>query len=166
MKMILIVPLLLAAVFPVSPASGQVATPLPTVELSFLLGPSEYDLSGVGTTFVVGSGIAYRPMPALYLEASVNYFQYGTFQYRFLFPEISIQAGIPLGRVFPYIGGGVGLSLPLNRSVQIDQTLHVAGGLRVKATRVWGVRGELRIRAINPFAGNTADFVFGMSRGF
>ena len=169
MSMRLLVPLAVAASCLASPASGQRPVSLPKLELSLLAGPSSYDLSGTGTTFAVGSEVAYVPVSALYLEAGITYFEYTTqfgSRNRFIFPEVSVQGALPLGPVSPYVGGGAGLSLLFSGGNRVDPTLHIVGGIRVRATPEWGARGELRIRAVDPFGAVTADFMFGVSRRF
>lgn len=43
-------------------------------------------------------------------------------------------------------------------------TLHAVIGTRVTVNSDWGARGELRVRAVRPWSGNTADILVGVGR--
>jgi hypothetical protein len=47
-----------------------------------------------------------------------------------------------------------------------DATLSAAGGARVRLPGGWGLGGELRIRAVEPFIGTTADWGLSLIRRF
>jgi hypothetical protein len=159
------VPQALAVVAAVSCTAVPVAAQsVSALESSVLVGPSSYDLSGTGTTFAVAGQVAYSPVRALYVEGGITYFEYttqGNRRDRFAFPEISIQGAIPLGPVSPYVGVGGGFTI-----AHVLLTLHAVGGVRVRAGSRWGMRGELRVRAVDPWGASTADFMFGASRRF
>src|SRR6185436_20240431 len=75
----------------------------PVGQVSLIAGPSPYDLSGVGTSFAVNLGFAWRPLRrVLVVEPSLGYFRYdaqfGSKQTWF-FPELSVQGEARLGRV-------------------------------------------------------------------
>ena len=137
--------------------------------VSVTLGPSPYDLAGVGTGFAVNAGFSWRPLgTGLVLEPSLGYFKYdsqGGIGVSWLFPELSVQGEIRVGRVFPYLGGGVGYGRQSSRfGSSWEPTLHMLGGLRIQAAADWGVRTEIRIRAVDPFGGNTVDLGIGLTR--
>lgn len=132
------------------------------------VGPSAYDLSGTGTSFVIAARIEYPPVNVLTLEVSVSYFEYtpqlSIRAERFLFPEVSVQGNLPLGPVWPYLGGGLGFAAVVSGRSDSHLTVHGAFGARLRLPGHWGVRGELRLRSVDPFVGNTADFTVGVAR--
>jgi hypothetical protein len=137
------------------------------VTLSLVAGPSVYDLSGTGTSFAGAALVAWEPIAGLVLEPGVTFFTYSSqFDTRFsyLFPELSIQGQLPRGRMRPFLGVGAGGAFVLSGSSETVATLHAVGGVRVRVNTDWAVRGELRVRAVRPWTGNTADFLFGVSR--
>jgi hypothetical protein len=75
-----------------------------------------------------------------------------------------VQGELVLGSFRPFIGGGAGGALTLSGTGETAATLHAVGGLRVDLNEDWGLLGELRVRAVHPWTGNTADFMFGVSR--
>ncbi len=158
--------LLVAAHALASPAPS-VAQSHSAVALGLALGPSAYDLSGTGTAFAVATQLPWEPVAWLVIEPGVTFFTYSSqFDTRFsyLFPELSIRAQLPRGRVRPFLGVGAGGAFVVSGPSETVATLHAAGGVRVALNGMWGVRGELRVRAVRPWVGNTADFLFGVSR--
>lgn len=159
---------LLAALLPVIPASAA-GQERPRVQSALLLGPSPYDLSGTGTGLAFNAGITL-PLAGrvLLAEPSVGIFTYRSqFGKRthWLFPELSIQAQAGLGVVHPYIGGGLGAGTAgLSGPAHWVVTLHGLAGLRVHLGGPWGVRGEMRVRSVDPFHGNTVDVGLGITR--
>ncbi len=159
-------PLLVAAHALAMPvvSAGQSANP---VALSLALGPSPYDLSGTGTGFAMATQLAWEPVAGLVLEPGVTFFTYSSqfdTRFSFLFPELSVQAQLPHGRVRPFLGVGAGGAFTVNGPSETVATLHAVGGVRVVLNATWGMRGELRVRAVRPWVGNTADFLVGVSR--
>lgn len=151
-----------AVLFLPSPALGQ-------RQLSLLVGPSPYDLSGTGTATAANLGFAWRPFGrVLVVEPNLGYFRYtpqGGGGVTYLFPEVSAQAEASIGRFRPYLGGGVGLGRASSGGASFtEQTLHGTGGFRLDLSSGWGFRGEMRVRAVDPFHGNTVDFGFGFFR--
>ncbi|MGE3703866.1 MAG: hypothetical protein AB7I13_01250 [Vicinamibacterales bacterium] len=137
--------------------------------ISLTLGPSPYDLSGVGTAFAANAGFAWRPVgTGLVVEAGAGLFRYvdqGSSRVTWLFPELSVQGELPVGRAFPYLGGGVGYGRQSSAfGSSWEPTLHLVGGLRIQTGSSWGLRTEMRIRAVDPFGGNTVDFGAGLIR--
>lgn len=144
--------------------SGQEARPF---SVAVLVGPTTYDLSGTGTSLVLAGEFDYVPVTAVVLEAGLTYFGYTAQsgdEVRFLFPEVSVQGQVPIGPVRPYVGGGVGRSIVIAGGRDNQLTLHVVGGLQVQLNSTWGMRGELRVRAIDPFGASMGDFAFGVTR--
>jgi len=145
-------------------ALGQTGSRL---TLSGLAGPSPYDLSGTGTGFAAALEFNWRPTPGLVIEPGLTYFTYQSqFSERihYLMNELSVQGELPLGRVRPFLGGGAGFARMLEENEDAVATLHAVAGLRVDLDRAWGARAELRVRAVRPWTGNTADILVGLSR--
>jgi hypothetical protein len=146
------------------PAGGP---PARRPAIAFLGGPSSYDLAGTGTA---GFGAVRFDLPsgrALVFEPGLTVFRYSTSageRITYLLPELGVQVQVPGGPVRPYVGGGLGFSEFLSGRGQSDLTLHAAAGLRADVGAGWGLRGEVRVRSIDPFAGSTADFGVGLSR--
>lgn len=137
------------------------------VAVSLALGPSAYDLSDTGTAFAVAAQLPWEPVAGLVVEPGITFFAYSSqFDTRFsyLFPELSVQAQLPRGRVRPFFGVGAGGAFVVSGPSETVATLPAVAGVRVTVKADWGVRGELRVRAVRPWTGNTADFLFGLSR--
>src|SRR3954453_5963199 len=65
--------------------------------LSVLVGPSPYDLSGVGTGFAAGAWADYPLTSFLLAEGGVGYFRYtsqGGARVAYVLPEVGVRAGI------------------------------------------------------------------------
>jgi hypothetical protein len=138
-----------------------------SLEVSVAGGPSGYDLSGTGTALAVGAQLPWRPGRPFVVEPAVMFFTYSSqFETRinYLMPEVSLQAEAELKRVRPFAGVGLGAALRISGPSETDLTLHATAGMRVELSRTWGLRGELRVRSIDPWVGSTADFLFGVSR--
>jgi hypothetical protein len=77
------------------------------------------------------------------------------------------QLQVPRGSLRPYLGAGAGIAFTKEGDTTFtDFTLAGAGGLRIVASSAWSFRGELRIRAVDPWTGTTADWGFGITRAF
>jgi len=150
---------LLSAVRPVS-AQGRLA-------IAIAAGPSPYDLSGTGTGTAIGGFLPWRPARGLVVEPGITVFSYRS-QYgegtNLLLPELSVQGELVLGRFRPFLGGGAGGSVAVSGVPTTTLTLHAVSGARVDLGPNWGLLGEMRIRSVHPWTGNTVDFLFGMSR--
>jgi len=135
--------------------------------LGVAAGPSPYDLSGTGTGAAGAVLLAWSPLRGLVVEPGVTVFTYNSqFDERttWLFPELSIQGELPLGRVRPFLGGGAGGGFVASGAGQTVATLHAVGGLRIALGKGWDGLGEMRVRAVRPWTGNTVDFLFGASK--
>jgi hypothetical protein len=130
-------------------------------------GPSPYDLSGTGTGTAGGAFLAWRPARGLVVEPGLTVFHYRSQSgggRTHLFPELSVQGELVLGSFRPFLGAGAGATVGLTGAGTTAATLHAVGGARVDLSPSWGLLGQLRIRAVRPWTGNTADFLFGVSR--
>ncbi|HEX7336079.1 MAG TPA: hypothetical protein VF252_02630 [Gemmatimonadales bacterium] len=153
---------LLALLLAIRPGAAQ-----GRLALGVAAGPSPYDLAGTGTGTSGAALLAWRPVRGLVVEPGVTVFsyvsQFGT-RTSLLFPELSVQGELVRGSFRPFIGGGAGSSFGLQGEGEIALTLHAVGGARVDLSDAWSLLGEMRIRAVRPWTGNTVDFLFGVSR--
>ena len=144
-----------------------VAQQLPRLDLGVAAGPSPYDLSGTGTGFAAGIRAPWQASRWLVIEPGIGFLSYNSqFDTRtsYLFPELSIQGQLRVGRVRPFLGGGAGGALVLQGEGETQATLHAVSGLRLDLDGDWTASGELRVRAVRPWSGNTADILLGISR--
>ena len=163
---VMLLPLAVAGAGLLAPVTA-VAQTGSSLTLSGLAGPSPYDLSGTGTGFAAALEFNWRPTPGLVIEPGVTYFTYQSQfsqQIHYLMNELSVQGELPLGRVRPFLGGGAGFAQVIDEDDDAVATLHAVAGLRVDLDRDWGARAELRLRAVRPWTGNTADILFGLSK--
>jgi opacity protein-like surface antigen len=85
----------------------------------------------------------------------------------YVIPEAQIQYRWRLGRVSPFVGGGVGAALDFRNDIfggtQADLALSTGGGLRAKLTETLGVGGEFRLRGLGrDFSGSAAEIRGGL----
>jgi hypothetical protein len=168
--------LLLAAV----PSRVQAQREGPSVEYGVMIGASRYDLSGtatgtsVGTGFT-GTGFSFKAgitIPLVrrmvFLEPSIGFLS-STTQFghhtAWMFPELTVQAQQRIGLVRPYLGVGLGTGTTgLSGPAHWKFTMLGLGGVRVQLGGRWGVRGEVRLRSVDPWNGHTTDFGVGFTR--
>lgn len=137
-------------------------------QVSMVVGPSPYDLSGTGTGLALNVGFAYRPFRRILIaESNLGYFRY-TEQFGsrviWLFPEISVAAEAHLGRLSPYLGGGAGRGRGSGNGSSVwETTIHGIVGARVALENGWGLRAEVRARGVGPTGGHTMDLGFGVT---
>lgn len=133
-------------------------------------GASQYDLSGTGTAPFASFRLNIPVGRNLVLEPALGFLSYEAQsgrRYHHILPEIQIQAQAYGARVRPYLGVGFGASWAVRpQEDQGDPTLSGAGGLRVILGTEWMLRGELRVRIIDPWGATTADWGLGLSRRF
>jgi hypothetical protein len=145
-------------------AAAQSAGP----SLSVTGGMTEYDLSGVGKTAMVGVRAQLPVTGSLLVEPGLGYMNYdsqGLSRTSLWFPEVQLQAELPLRAVRPYLGLGAGAALVSTAAQrQTELTFSTAAGVRVALGGGWGVGGELRVRAVDPWTATTADFGLSISR--
>jgi hypothetical protein len=166
--------LVLVALAIASRADGQLRRPVDErrsesgrTAISVLAGPSPYDLAGTGTGFAAAVRVDVPSGRILIIEPGVGFFRYRNDADRtvsYILPELSLQVQVPSRVVRPYAGAGVGFAEFLSGRGTTFATLHAAGGVRIDLGSVWGIRGEVRLRAIDPFKGNTTDLTAGITR--
>lgn len=140
----------------------------PPAEGSVMIGPSRYDLGGTGTGFSLNAGFTIPLVRrVIYLEPSLGVLRYTTqFGNRstWMFPELTVQGQHRLGIVRPYLGAGLGAgTVGLSGPARWKFTLLALGGVRVHLGGRWGVRGEVRLRSVDPGYGHTADYGIGFT---
>lgn len=142
-------------------ARGQIA-------VSVHAGAASYDLAGVGTSGIAAVRVEHRLAPRIDLQAGTGFFWYGTQgdqQVSMLLPEAGLLArpfaGLPL-----LLGVGAGHTLELKGNLDDVFTLYGAVGLELEDEAGWAVRPELRVRAVDPWAGTIADFTLGVRKRF
>lgn len=155
--------LLFTAAAGASPAAAQSL-------LTLTAGPSQYDLSGTGTAPFAAVRVMVPVHPVLSVEPSLGWMSYDSqFDDRttLWFPEGQLVLHPWAGRVRPYLGAGAGVALVSGPGDDdIETTLSAALGALFDLNETWGVRGELRIRAVDPWVGTTADWGLGVTRRF
>jgi hypothetical protein len=155
-------------VLPTNAAAQRAMNTMPAVLFSG--GLSQYDLQGVGTSGVVAVRAQLPVTRRLVSEAAIVYMafdnQFGPRTRQFM-PEAQLQADLLTGGVRPYLGVGAGLShARLAGFSTTELTVSTAGGMRVDLGSRWIAAGELRIRAIDPWAGSTADWTVSVGHRF
>ncbi len=150
-----------------APAAAQLLD-RPSPAVSFLAGPSSYDLSGTGTGVAAAIRFEVPSGRILIIEPGIGFFRYRT-QFgqsiKYLLPEISLQIQPGRGPVRPYVGVGAGFSEYLTGPGASPATVHAVAGIRARIAGNFGVRGELRIRGLDPFhGGRMSDVVFGLTK--
>lgn len=140
---------------------------------SLTAGLTQFDLSGTGTRSFVAVRAQLPVLRHFIAEPGIGFMSYrlhglpGRHRVSVWLPEVQLQAELPLGGVRPYLGAGAGLALQRVSGESVtDATLSVAGGARVGLSAGWSAGGELRIRAIDPFHGTTADWGLSVIRSF
>jgi outer membrane protein with beta-barrel domain len=130
-------------------------------------GVVNYDLSGTGTVPGFAARMTRDFTPHVALEVRGLYArldqQFGSTS--LFIPEAQLQYRWNVGRVAPYVGGGIGLAIDHSRfHTETDPALSVAGGARVKLTERVGVLAEMRLRGIEwGFTGSVAEWSAGLS---
>lgn len=146
------------------------APPRPRYAAGVVAGASQFDLSGTGTTALVGARVEAELRRWLVAEGALGLSrpaeQLGP-RSTYTIPEAQLQLQLP-GRAFrPYLGAGVGYVVG-GHGLEARGTVSGAGGLRVAVpgTRV-DARGELRVRGVGrSFTGSTAEWTLGTGYRF
>lgn len=133
-------------------------------------GVSQFDLSGTGTTGVLGLRGELSAKRWLVFEAGLTAFrpdeQFGQ-QRTYVIPEIQVQAQVPSRSFRPYVGLGVG-SLLASGNSDARRALSAAAGTRIVIPETrFNVRAELRVRGIGEsFSGAIAEWTVGSGYRF
>lgn len=164
MKSVRLFVVFVAGVVSIAPSALQGQTEM---SVGLVGGASQYDLSGTGTTGFAALRFDVVPERARFLvfEAGLQYFRYeaqSADHERIWFPEASLQLQLPSRVVRPYVGIGAGYGF----SSESEPTLSASVGSRFRIASQWSLRTELRVRAVDPWTGTTADWGLGVSRMF
>lgn len=134
-------------------------------------GASQFDLSGTGVAPIAAARVDLPLNRVLIAEGGVSFMRTSE-QFNqhvsYLVPEAQLQAQLPLGRVHPYIGAGVGYLSGINAPAWVsDATFSASVGTRFALTSVVGLQAELRVRGVSTdFTGGAAEWTGGMSWRF
>ncbi len=142
----------------------------PSSEGAVLVGATPYRFTGndtgTGPSLTVGITIPLDRR-TIFLEPSLGFLRITTaFGHRssYMFPELTVQAQEHIGGLRPYLGVGLGTATAgLSGPAHWKFTMVAMGGARVHLAGRWGVRGEVRLRSVDPFSGRTADFNLGFT---
>lgn len=161
---------LLACVLIAGPIQAASAQDSRSTTVSMFAGGSQYDLSGVGWTAVFGPRVDHTFLAPLGVQFSLPVYRYEpqlADKITYVLPEVSVLVSPQLGRVSPYVGFGLGWSFVVSGPDGLNElTLHVAVGVRVQLAGPWDLRSEGRLRAMDPWSGNTADISGGVGYRF
>jgi hypothetical protein len=159
-----------------APVGAQQASGAPTLRerpryaAALLAGVSQFDLSGTGTTGIVGARVEAEVRRWLVAEGALGFFrpveQFGG-RSRYTIPEAQLQVQFPGRAVRPYLGAGGGYVFASGgRGTQ--GTASGAAGLRLALPGApIDARGELRVRGIGrSFTGSTAEWTLGLGYRF
>ncbi|HEX9937753.1 MAG TPA: outer membrane beta-barrel protein [Longimicrobium sp.] len=156
-----------AAVLTVAASAAQ-AQATGGTGVSFSGGTMNYDLSGTGNTPALALRADFPLASVFRLEAGVVAArpdqQFGD-DPTFIIPEVQLQAQLPLGRVAPYVGAGIGMTRQFESEVgsNSDVAFSAGAGARVAlAQRLAGIV-DGRVHAIGSgFTGTTAELSVGL----
>lgn len=170
--MLRIAAFLVAAVASSTAVLGQPSRMVQRAQRSVALvgGISQFDLSGTGTTGVLGLRGEVHAKRWLVLEAGLTAFrpqeQSGKTA-TYAIPEVQVQLQVPSRGVRPYLGLGVG-SLLSTGDRDAQRTVSGAGGVRIAIPESrFDVRAELRVRGIGEsFTGSMAEWTLGSGYRF
>jgi hypothetical protein len=127
-------------------------------------GKTDYDLSGTGTRNLLAVRVQLPITQYFRIEAGMTYMNHRVFDslpvlLHVTMPELQLQAAFPVGRFAPYLGIGAGTAMrSLEGNRLFDLTVSAGGGVQLRLGNGWGVGGELRLRAIDPWTNSTADW--------
>jgi hypothetical protein len=152
------------------PAAAVAAPASLPYAASLMAGVSQYDLSGTGTTTLLGVRVEAGLRRWLVAEAGLGFFdpneQLGA-RGRYTVSELQLQLQWP-GRVArPYVGAGGGYVIA-DGGRNNTGTASAAGGVRVAlpGPRL-DARGELRVRGVGSgFSGAAAEWLLGLGYRF
>jgi hypothetical protein len=159
--------LVVLALFAIVPAAAaQERTPAQN-EVGVAFGVMNFDLSGVGNTWVTTVRGTRALTDHLAVEAGVSIARpQQTFdRVHFIAPEAQLQYFWKVGRVRPYAGGGVGFVYRDSDlyNAKVNLALSTSGGARIDLSNTAAVFGELRLRGIDRnFGASTAEWFGGV----
>ena len=166
----LLVALTLGCIGLLTSANASEAQNAPARAITVVGGAFQYDLSGTGTTGFGGLRLEFPFNRYVLVEPAFTYAQYtpqgGGNAVRMFFPEAQLQFALPLGRVRPFVGLGLGRGIFRNGDRSSSETWgSVGGGARFRLSELVGMRAELRVRANERLTASAAELTLGVSRG-
>lgn len=134
------------------------ASPAGAQDISVAAGYANYDLAGVGNTWVAAVGVHQTLSPPFTLDLTVSRIVYGegTSRRSFLIPEAGLSLGIPVGPVDLILSGGGGTTLVVSGPATREPTLYGGVSIDVPVGPV-RIRPGSRIRWVDPWAGTILE---------
>jgi hypothetical protein len=160
---------ILVAVFFATAAGAKAQSAFVPEAVSISGGIFNFDLSGTGTTPSLAVTADWPVTARLLIEGGATFArpdqQIGRTTY--IIPEAQLQYRWQLGRLMPFVGGGVGAGIDVRNKLlggtQVDLALSTGGGLRAKITESFGIRGDARLRGFGrSFSGSAAELRAGL----
>jgi hypothetical protein len=138
--------------------------------LGIVGGAWSYDLSGTGTSAFGGLRAEFTVARPVVIEPGLTYARYSS-QFgpsvNYLIPEIQGQLQIPGSTLRPFLGAGIGFAYAWAEGEHVtDLSLSAGLGTRVRLSEDWSARAELRVRSIDPWTGNAAEWTAGIAHRF
>ncbi len=140
--------LLCLVLAPTAPLAAQA----PGVRVGAGIGLLDFD--GHPRTGIVGARLEASLSPNVFLDVGVAWFSYGSRSGPadtlpgFLMPDVGLALQVPLGRLRPYVGAGVGLAADLGSGGGAFSAIHLAAGVQLDLWGSWAARFDYRIRAL------------------
>ena len=170
----------LVAAILISSASSVQAQDSSWGDVSVSAGRMDFDLNGTGHTHGVAVRAKRFLSPHLALEIGGAYARYCGYRSvtggeclpsrqdgttSLFMPEVQLQYRWNMGRVSPYVGGGMGLSRRGGQNFsRWDPTFSTAVGAAVYVTDRLGLTGEFRLRGHETrFTGTTSEVSAGLA---
>ena len=126
----------------------------------------DFDLSGTGSApgFAIRTTRELSPHVALEFGGVFARAELQAGPSPLFMPEAHVRYRWNVGRLSPYVSGGMGAAWKSSARSDWDPTMSIAGGTGVRLTDQVALVGELRIRGHEwTFAGSTADISVGLA---
>jgi hypothetical protein len=146
--------------------SSESSRPDRSTWLSLMVGPAPYDIGRTGTGVAAALRFEFPSGKIWVVEPAVGVLRYTSRlgdKITYFLPEVSLQVQPFSRNVRPYLGAGGGIAEYLSGRGTTFGTLHGTAGVRIRFGQ-WGIRGEARIRTIDPFAQTTTELTVGVSK--
>jgi hypothetical protein len=149
-------------------AAAPLAAQTPDVRLGAGIGPLDFD--GRGRTLIIGARLEVPVSPSVFVDAGVAWFSYDSPTSPadtlpgYLLPDVGLAFQVPLGRLHPYLGAGVGLAANLRVGGDGFLALHTAAGLQVDLWDGWGARLDYRVRSLASPHSDSREITIGLTK--
>jgi opacity protein-like surface antigen len=139
--------LLCLVLAPAVPLAAQA----PGLRIGAGIGPLDFD--GRARTVIIGARLEVSLSPNTFLDVGVAWFSRVPSNgpadtLGFLMPDVGLAFQLPLGRLRPYVGAGVGLVADLGGGGGAFSAVHVAAGVQLDLWGSWAARLDYRVRAL------------------